>query len=50
MYAMIGTSIALVVWTTGMLFMTNREEKKRVVRSEEDVAAPEKAEVLEEKV
>lgn len=28
---MIGTCIALVIWTTGLLYMTTRAEKTRVI-------------------
>lgn len=31
MYAMIGTCIALAIWTGGLLYMTMRSEKKRVL-------------------
>ncbi|KAF2494001.1 pantothenate transporter [Lophium mytilinum] len=48
MWAMIATSIALAVWTTGMLYMTVREEKKRVLTRAESI--PGKSEVVEEKV
>jgi MFS transporter, ACS family, pantothenate transporter len=27
---MIGTSLALVIWTSGLLYMTTKAEKKRV--------------------
>jgi ACS family pantothenate transporter-like MFS transporter len=29
MWAMIGTCIALALWTTGLLYLTRRSEKKR---------------------
>ena len=32
MWAMIGTSIALGFWTTGLLWFTSREEKRRLSR------------------
>lgn len=35
MWAMIGTCIAMVVWTSGLLYMTNRAEKRRVVEARE---------------
>ncbi|KAL5318829.1 hypothetical protein ACEPPN_013896 [Leptodophora sp. 'Broadleaf-Isolate-01'] len=34
MWAMIGTSIALAIWTTGLLYMTARTEKKRLLEAE----------------
>jgi len=36
MYAMIATSIALAIWTTGVLYMTVREERKKAVQSDEN--------------
>ncbi|TAQ88360.1 hypothetical protein B7494_g3303 [Chlorociboria aeruginascens] len=35
MWAMIGTCIALGIWTTGLLWITSREEKKRVFEGDE---------------
>jgi ACS family pantothenate transporter-like MFS transporter len=29
MWAMIGTSVALVIWTSGLLYMVTKTEKKR---------------------
>ena len=37
MWAMIGTCIALVIWTTGLLYMTVRTEKKRVLEERREV-------------
>ncbi|KAN0120049.1 pantothenate transporter-like protein [Hyaloscypha variabilis] len=34
MWAMIGTSIALVIWTGGLLYMTTKAEKKRVTEAQ----------------
>ncbi|KUJ12367.1 MFS general substrate transporter [Mollisia scopiformis] len=34
MYAMIGTSIALAIWTSGLLYLTTRAEKKRLVEGQ----------------
>ncbi|KAF4635795.1 hypothetical protein G7Y89_g2299 [Cudoniella acicularis] len=31
MWAMVGTCVALAVWTTGLLYLTSRAEKKRLV-------------------
>lgn len=31
---MIATSIALAIWTTGLLYMTTRTEKKRLLEAE----------------
>jgi len=31
---MIGTSIALVIWTSGLLYMTTKAEKKRVTEAQ----------------
>jgi hypothetical protein len=36
MWAMIGTSIALVIWTSGLLYMTTKAEKKRVTEAQLD--------------
>lgn len=44
MWAMIGCSIALVIWSTGLLYMTAREDKKRVSPG---VAADEEASLEE---
>ncbi len=33
---MIGTSIALAIWTTGLLYMTARTEKKRLLEAESE--------------
>lgn len=35
---MIATSIALAIWTTGLLYMTTRTEKKRLLEAEIRVA------------
>jgi ACS family pantothenate transporter-like MFS transporter len=35
MWAMIATCIVLGIWTSGLLYMTNKAEKKRIVESEE---------------
>ncbi|OCK82282.1 pantothenate transporter [Lepidopterella palustris CBS 459.81] len=48
MYAMIATSIALAIWTTGMLYMTHREEKRRPIQNGQVMA--EKSQVADEKV
>lgn len=42
---MIGTSIALAVWTTGLLYMTTRSEKKRVLESESPAVEEKRFEV-----
>ena len=34
MWAMIGTSIALVIWTSGLLYMATKTEKKRVAEAQ----------------
>jgi ACS family pantothenate transporter-like MFS transporter len=34
MWAMIATCIALAIWTSGLLYLTNKAEKKRIVESE----------------
>lgn len=34
MWAMIGTSIALVIWTSGLLYMTTTAENKRVTEAQ----------------
>jgi ACS family pantothenate transporter-like MFS transporter len=34
MWAMIGTSIALVIWTSGLLYMATNAEKKRVTKAQ----------------
>ena len=31
---MIGTSIALVIWTSGLLYMTMKAEKKRITEAQ----------------
>lgn len=31
---MIGTSIALVIWTTGLLYLTSKSEKKRLLEAQ----------------
>jgi ACS family pantothenate transporter-like MFS transporter len=48
MWAMIACSIALAIWTTGMMHMTHRDEKKMVAENEETLA--EKSQALPEKV
>lgn len=35
---MIGTSIALVIWTTGLLYLTSKSEKKRLLEAQGDDA------------
>lgn len=50
MWAMIGTSIALGVWTTGLLWVSTRAEKKRVRLSEENAPAKVENGAVEEKV
>lgn len=35
---MIGTSISLGIWTSGLMWMTTREEKKRLLMISEDTA------------
>jgi ACS family pantothenate transporter-like MFS transporter len=56
MWAMIGTCIALGLWTTGLLWMTVRSEKRRLVMSGESsevkgaVLEPTNTERLDEKV
>lgn len=44
---MIGTSIALGIWTSGLLWMTTREEKKRLLLNTETIRAEEKTHELE---
>jgi ACS family pantothenate transporter-like MFS transporter len=34
MWAMIGTSIALAIWTSGLLYLTSKSEKKRLVEAQ----------------
>lgn len=34
---MIGTSIALVIWTSGLLYLTTKAEKKRITEAEAEV-------------
>lgn len=41
MWAMIGTSIALSIWTTGLMWMSAREEKRRLIIVEERATAKE---------
>ena len=36
MWAMIGTSLALAIWTTGLLYLTSRAEKRRTVESRDE--------------
>jgi len=48
MWAMIACSIALAIWTTGVTYMTHRDEKKRVAENEETL--DEKSQVLPKKV
>ncbi|KLU82750.1 hypothetical protein MAPG_01819 [Magnaporthiopsis poae ATCC 64411] len=38
MWAMIASSIALIVWTAGLTYLTHREEKQRVLDAEETVS------------
>lgn len=42
MWAMIGTSIALVIWTSGLLYMANNAEKKRVTEAQVGVGDEQK--------
>ncbi len=35
---MIGTCIALAIWTSGLLYLTNRNEKRRLLEAQSDVA------------
>ena len=37
MWAMIGTSIALAIWTSGLLYLTMRSEKKRVLEAQSQI-------------
>ena len=39
---MIGTCIALAIWTGGLLYMTTRAEKRRVVEARSDGVAEDK--------
>lgn len=39
---MIGTCIAMVLWTSGLLYMTNRAEKRSIVEAREDGMEAEK--------
>jgi len=34
MWAMIGTSIVLVIWTSGLLYLTRKAEKMRITEAE----------------
>jgi ACS family pantothenate transporter-like MFS transporter len=34
MWAMIGTSIALVIWTSGLIYMAMKTEKKRIAEAQ----------------
>lgn len=43
MWAMIATCIALVIWTVGLLIMTRRAEKRRVVEGRGRVEMSEKS-------
>ncbi|KAL8419186.1 hypothetical protein RB594_002407 [Gaeumannomyces avenae] len=45
MWAMIASSIALVVWTVGLSYLTHREEKRRVLDAEETVSVAKEKEV-----
>jgi MFS transporter, ACS family, pantothenate transporter len=38
MYAMIGTCIAMAIWTSGLLYMTLKTEKNRLAVIEEQIA------------
>lgn len=38
MWAMIACSIALLIWTAGLTYLTHREEKRRVIDAEETVS------------
>ncbi|TEA14962.1 Pantothenate transporter liz1 [Colletotrichum sidae] len=38
MWAMIASSVALIVWTTGLTFLAHREEKRRVIDAHETVS------------
>jgi len=49
MWAMIGTSIALGVWTTGLLWVSMRAEKRRLLVSMEEVPAKEGDGIVGEK-
>ncbi|KAH8789759.1 major facilitator superfamily domain-containing protein [Hyaloscypha finlandica] len=42
MWAMIGTSIALVIWTSGLLYMANNAEKKRATEAQVGVGDEQK--------
>jgi hypothetical protein len=42
MWAMIGTCIAMVFWTSGLLYITNRAEKRSIVEAREDGMEAEK--------
>jgi MFS transporter, ACS family, pantothenate transporter len=33
MWAMIGTSITLMIWTSGLLYMTTKAEKQRITEA-----------------
>jgi len=41
MWAMIGTSIALGIWTSGLMWVSAKEEKKRLLMNEEMVDSKE---------
>jgi hypothetical protein len=45
MWAMIGTSIALVIWTSGLLYMATDAEKKRVAEAQVGVGDKQNFEV-----
>jgi hypothetical protein len=36
MWAMIGTCIAMAIWTSGLLWFTKREEDRRVLKPESE--------------
>lgn len=35
MWAMIASSIALIVWTTGLTYLTHKEDQRRVLHAQE---------------
>jgi MFS transporter, ACS family, pantothenate transporter len=46
MWAMIGTCIAMAIWTSGLLYMTSKTEKRRLAEIASQEAAYEKSSVI----
>lgn len=47
---MIGTSIALVIWTSGLLYMATKTEKKRVADAQTEFGVEKNFETADVKV